>query len=67
MRDIFNLICSLVNLIVAIMKRNCLTKRSMRFKSIQPSAMMRNLHFEFELGPLSNRVYNIQMRFPATK
>lgn len=29
--------------------------------------MMRNLHSEFELGPLLSGVYNIQMRFPGTK
>lgn len=29
--------------------------------------MMRNLHSEFELGPLLNGVYSIQMRFPGTK
>lgn len=34
---------------------------------MQPPLMMRNLQFEFELGPLSIRIYNVQIKFPGTK
>lgn len=48
---------ALVNLIIPIMKRNCWTKRSIRFK-VYNHLQWWYLHSEFELGPLENGVYS---------